>query len=247
MELYFIRHGQSANNAAWSAGAERASPDPELTETGQTQARLLASYLQQHAAKTDEQHWDRQNKHGFGLTHLYTSLMVRAVATGSAVSQALGLPLQAWVDLHEKCGIYWQATPDSPPQGLPGNPRSFFEQRFPGLVLPDWLDEQGWWNRPFEAYAERPARARRFLQELLARHGDQEGQPVQRVAVFSHGGFYQLLMECLFDLPYLQEEQEWQREFAINNCSLTRIDLKPTCTSLVYQNRVDFLPPDLIT
>jgi broad specificity phosphatase PhoE len=34
MELYFIRHGQSVNNAGWGDPTYRENPDPPLTEIG---------------------------------------------------------------------------------------------------------------------------------------------------------------------------------------------------------------------
>ena len=47
MQLYFIRHGQSENNARWmSTGSHRwRSEDPGLTEVGQQQAEILAQFL----------------------------------------------------------------------------------------------------------------------------------------------------------------------------------------------------------
>ena len=45
MELYFIRHGQSMNNAHWNNPAYTESPDPALTELGLEQARHLSESL----------------------------------------------------------------------------------------------------------------------------------------------------------------------------------------------------------
>ena len=47
MRFYFIRHGQSVNNAIYEAtgGSDGRSEDPQLTEIGQQQARLLANFL----------------------------------------------------------------------------------------------------------------------------------------------------------------------------------------------------------
>src|SRR5215213_7908064 len=95
MQLYFIRHGQSANNALWdnTGGSKGRSEDPELTEVSRRQAALLAQYLS-------------ENGNRFGFTHLYTSLMIRSVETAIAVGQSLNLPVHAWEDIHESGGIY---------------------------------------------------------------------------------------------------------------------------------------------
>ena len=46
MQITFVRHGQTAFNAAWLAGAPRPTmPDPELTAVGRDQARQLKEWL----------------------------------------------------------------------------------------------------------------------------------------------------------------------------------------------------------
>src|SRR5687768_14025083 len=153
MELYFIRHGQSVNNANWSNTEYQESPDPTLTEIGHEQAQLLAEYLRKNQALTNEREWNVQNRYGFGLTHIYTSLMERAAFTAAPIAQALDIPLFAWKEIHEEGGIYSRED-KSNVQGLPGRPRSFFMENFRTLTLPDDLDETGWWNRPYEADEE---------------------------------------------------------------------------------------------
>ena len=48
MQLYFIRHGQSTNNALWDSTSEEKVrvEDPELTDIGKKQAQHLAEYIQ---------------------------------------------------------------------------------------------------------------------------------------------------------------------------------------------------------
>jgi 2,3-bisphosphoglycerate-dependent phosphoglycerate mutase len=149
----------------------------------------LAEFLKKNQKITDEEVWNIQNRDGFGLTQIYTSMMERAVYTAAPIAQALDIPLIAWKDIFEEGGIYSRGD-KSNVLGLPGRPRSFFMQNFPTLTLPEELDETGWWNRPYEAEGERQPRADRVFAELLARHADQEGQPEHRVAFVSHGGFY---------------------------------------------------------
>jgi len=109
---------------------------------------------------------------------------------------------------------------------------------YPGLCLPDELGEEGWWNRPYEAVEERNQRARRFLEELLCRHGDSD----DRVGVISHGAFYNRLLGELLRLN--SREGLW---FMLNNCAITRIDFREDEVALIYTNRADFLPAELIT
>jgi len=224
LQFYFIRHGQSVNNLLYdTTGSDSGrSCDPELTETGYRQAELLGNYLHQ------------ENIH---LTHLYTSLMVRAVATGSLVADRLSLPLVAWPDLHEEGGIYLN-NEQGDHVGQPGKDRAYFEEHYPGLVLPETLNSSGWWNRPYEFSAERPARAQRFLQALFSLHGGTD----HRLAVISHGGFYNLVLAILLNLS--KERRLW---FSLQNTAITRIDFYPDRTDFVYHNRVNFLPRELIT
>ena len=247
MQLYFIRHGQSINNANWNNPGYQENPDPCLTELGRKQARRLARYLKGHQSITDENNWNIQNRDGFGLTHLYTSLMERAVGTAAHLAHALpGIPFEAWPEIHEEGGIFSHED-KTKPMGLPGKPRSFFEKNFPALILPEALDESGWWNRPFEYDEERGPRAARFLTELLARHGDQDGRAEQRIAIVSHGGFFVQLMCALLDLPHRQASHHLKSWFLLNNCSISRFDLGRGDMLVAYLNRTDHLPDHLVT
>jgi 2,3-bisphosphoglycerate-dependent phosphoglycerate mutase len=241
MQLYFIRHGQSENNLRWeqTGSSEERSEDPDLTPAGREQAHRLAEFLRQADPPTAvNAAGDRQNTAGFGITHLYTSLMLRAVATGTVVARALGLPLVAWAEVHEWGGIYRTDEQTGERIGLPGRNRAYFETHFPGLALPDSLGDEGWWNRPFETREERPLRAGRFLCDLLDRHGG----TADRVAVISHGGVHTQVLRAVFNLP--SEKTCW---FALNNTAITRIDFEGHEIVLSYSNRANFLPRELIT
>lgn len=238
MQFYFIRHGQSANNALYdtNGSSNGRSYDPELTEIGQQQAALVAQFLRQNNPNAVVWGRDPQNVRGFGITHLYCSLMVRAVATGHAIAEVLNLPLCAWEDVHEEGGLYLDDEVTGLPVGQAGHNRAYFAANYPRLVPPATLGDEGWWNRPFEDIHERPARAHRFLRELLERHGNTD----DHVAVVSHGGFYNLFLRALLQYPH--PERFW---FVMNNVAITRIDFGET--SIAYMNRVDFLPRELIT
>lgn len=239
MQLYFIRHAQSQNNLLWDmTGSNRGrSDDPELSEIGCEQARLLAQFLNRQDPAFVPRRRDYNDRAGFGLTHLYTSLMLRAVQTASLVADALDMPLLALEDLCETGGIYLEDQESGKRVGRPGKARAFFERSYPRLVLPEGCSDNGWWNRPFEEFDQVMPRARRFWHDLLQRHG----QTSDHVALFSHGDFYNCLLRVIFQL---ERSNMW---LDLNNAAITRIDLLEDNVHLVYANRVDFLPNELIT
>ncbi len=238
MQLYFIRHAQSTNNRLYDeTGAwDGRNSDPELTALGHRQAKLLAEHL---ACTNGESHArDYLNRRTFGLTHVYTSLMVRAVATAAYIAEALDLPLVAWEDLHEIGGVFINDAGTNELIGLPGKTRSDFAARFPNLILPQALGEDGWWNRPHESVEQQLARAQRFVRDVLERHGGAD----DRVAVVSHGGFYNFVLAVLLDAT--PGNGFW---FGINNTAITRLDFSEEGVALVYANRAEHLPGELIT
>lgn len=245
MQLYFIRHGQSQNNAHWQEPDYQESPDPELTPIGQEQTRRLADFLARNQALPSPTEMDGQNRNGFGLTHIYTSLMSRAACTAAPTAQALGIPFAAWPEIHEEGGIYSRVDKLKP--GLPGKPRSYFTREFPHLALPAWFDESGWWNRPFEVEEERQTRADKFLADLLLRHGDRPNQPVHRVAIFSHGGFFMRLVCAMLKLPWRQGVNDMKSWFQIHNGSISRFDFSNGEIIICYLNRTDHFEDRLIT
>lgn len=241
MQLYFIRHAQSTNNLLWeqTSASNGRSMDPELTEKGWRQARRLAKFLRENQSPRPTDTHNSQNGYGFGLTHLYSSLMVRAVATGSQVAQVLNMPLNGWLDLHEEGGIYMNDPVSGEPVGYPGKTQAYFAANYPGLILQEGLATEGWWNRPYEPPVERLERAMRFKDELLSKHGNTN----DRVAVFSHGGFYNVFMRHILGIP-AEADNLW---FVLNNTAITRIDFSADEMIVVYMNRAEFLSADLIT
>jgi 2,3-bisphosphoglycerate-dependent phosphoglycerate mutase len=247
MELYFIRHGQSQNNANWENPNYIESPDPALTEIGQEQARYVAEFLREAQSITDPATWNIQNRLGFGLTHIYTSLMERAVNTAAPTARALGVPFAAWEEIHESGGIFGR-NGEMKLKGLPGKSRAYFERHFPDLCLPDSLNGSGWWNsRPFETEEECHVRTEKFLVDLIARHGDREGVPEQRVVIFSHGGFFVHLMFAILNTPWRQAANGLKSWFMMNNCAISRMDFRKGKVNFAYLNRTDHLPDHLIT
>ena len=151
MQLYFIRHAQSANNRLYeeTGSWNGRDSDPELTELGHLQAQRLAEHVACANAETPRR--DYVNRGKFGFTHLYSSLMVRALATASPLSAALNLPLVVWEDLHEVGGIFVIDEETGEHIGQPGKSRSELTARFPHAQLPETLAEDGWWKRSHES------------------------------------------------------------------------------------------------
>ena len=240
MDLYFIRHGQSTNNALWTENQSREgrSEDPELTTVGERQSALLACFLSRDAPTEEVPAYDHKNMGGFGITHLYCSPMIRAIDTAMYVAKALHLRPKAWRDVHEVGGIFLQDIETGEPVGLPGRTRAYFRDRYPELVLSDELHRDGWWTRPFEAREERRGRAERVLERLMERHGGTD----DRIALVSHAGFYSYLMGAILGLP---EPDGYF--FVMDNAAVTRLQFEDGRMLVVYTNRTDFLPNELIT
>jgi 2,3-bisphosphoglycerate-dependent phosphoglycerate mutase len=242
MQLYFIRHGQSANNRLWdtTSSDEGRVEDPELTDAGQQQAKLVAQFLAQH--QTDAPATNGfSGFNDFQLTHLYASPMVRTLDTAQPISEALDLPIFVWEEIHEQGGIWSQDETSGQPLGRAGRKRAEFASRFPACQLPDYFDDNGWWNRPVEDHETTLDRARRFVTQLKERHGDTD----HSVAIVSHGAFYNYLLGVLLNIPInYPESSTW---FVLHNTAITRFDFLETHMRIAYSNRVDFLPAHLIT
>ena len=251
MHFYFIRHGQSENNLLWANGDsyEERVADPALTSAGERQAELVARFLAAPGIADASRDAEVQDVEGFNITHIYCSLMERAVATGHKIAEVLDLPLYGWTDIHETGGmfLYDEATDTYTPQ--PGRKRSYLLARYPRLVLPDEVTEAGWWNRPFEPKEARVPRAKRVVEELLARHGGTD----DGVAFVSHGGFFNYIMREVIGLtgsdpePGPEPSDAQPLWFAANNVSVTHVLFGEDRRVVMYMNRVDFLPRDLIT
>lgn len=242
LKLYFIRHGQSTNNVAYEKEGYEGyfnsrRSDPDLTPIGEEQARIVAEFLNQPYV---ENGFDPQNKNGFGLTHLYSSLMIRAVKTGTAISEATGLPLVAWPDIHETGGIFdlEMENEEVVSVGKPGHGKSYFQAHFPNLIIPEDLPEEGWWNREAEPHENYMERGKNIAEDLLKRHAGRD----HRVGLVTHGGIFTRILIALFDVHAVHP---W---FMMNNCAISRIDERDEGRiTLTYMNNVVHLPDHLIT
>lgn len=236
MRLYYIRHGQSSNNALYeqTGSSDGRSDDPHLTANGLEQARRMARFLRDNPDPAD----GASDERSFGITHLYCSLMHRSVATANEASRALNLPLIAWPDWHESGGIYLQDLKTQEFMTRPGLKRSEILREFPDILLPDWVGEDGWWNQSFETEDAATVRGRRVFQELIRRHGNTQ----DRVAIVSHGSFYNSFLAAALGVD--QIKPIW---FRMYNTAISRFDFEPEWATMVYHNLFQFLPGELLT
>jgi broad specificity phosphatase PhoE len=225
MHLYLIRHGQSANNAA-QEGAPHI-PDCPLTDLGHKQARRVA-----------------QRMTGENITHLFCSPMLRTLQTMQPIAEALGLSPQVWVSTHEKGGAVWErdrANHDF--VNTSGLTRREMQARFPGYTLPDAVGDDGWWryDKGLEPFGGVIVRGQQVAAELFA---FAKANPEANAALVSHGGFLDALIRGIFEMH--------GREtifFLHNNTGVSKINVWEwrARTVMIYHNRIDHLPPELIS
>jgi 2,3-bisphosphoglycerate-dependent phosphoglycerate mutase len=247
MQLYLLRHAQSESNARWQDDPDEPFhyPDPGLTAIGKRQAEAAARALARAGPNTNGSPHDPGNRAGYGITHIYSSLMLRAVETATAVGAALDLPIRGRTDLHEWGGIYSLDRKADLREGLPGSDRDFFETRFSGLQLPPDFKDTGWWDRPYEPRSEVPARARKVFDALMGAHRNS----ADRVLVVSHGGFLNFLLAAVVNMTAEQAQANLDANFwfVLNNTGLTRVDIGPVFCGIVYHNRIDHLADEWVT
>jgi 2,3-bisphosphoglycerate-dependent phosphoglycerate mutase len=245
--LYLIRHAQSENNAIWDGSGDHQpgrKPDPEITATGHRQAEQLAAHLA-HPHSEPRQHPFREAAHArYDLTHVYCSLMTRSILTAEYIARACALPLEALPDIFEKHGIF-EADEQGNLRGLPGPGKRYFRERFAGLELPAGLGDEGWWNRPAEdeaAFLERMRGVVASLRERLDGSDD-------NIAMVAHGDFIDQFVNELMGVVRHRPNYDthWVANWTFHNTSISRIDFVDGAHNVVYLNRIDHLPNDLIT
>ncbi len=246
MKLYLIRHAESANNAVYGTDNQHAShsPDPEITDPGHRQGQCLG----QHFAMTDtepRQHPDEKSSDiQYGLTHLYCSLMSRSLLTAQYIAEACGLKMVARPDIFEYQGIY-EIDNNGNQVGVEGPGRRYFEKRFPDVQLPEELSEKGWWNRPVESQTQFLARVENSLDHIQALHGGTD----HHVAMVVHGDYIDQCINHIMGVERIAENYKtpWVANWVFHNTSISRIDIINGSRNVVYLNRIDHLPPDLVT
>lgn len=241
MDLYIIRHAQSANNAL--ADERTRVCDPHLTELGRRQAELLAAHLATGRDLHPSRPWlttPSTNSHGFGITRLYTSAMRRTLQTSWPVGRALGITPEVWVDIHEEGGIWLDHGPDAGGRrGHPGITCDELRTEFPGYIIPAEVTAAGWWHSDApETREATQARATQVAATLRSRWMQDE-----KIAIISHGAFGADLLRALLGESTIQPIS-----YHLDNTSISLLRFRPQGDlSVRYLNRLDHLPPELIT
>ena len=177
MELYLIRHAQSANNAL---PREDRVEDPPLTETGRQQCAHLAACIPE-----------------LRLTRLVTSPFLRTLETSKIIKDSVGLTVEVRVELHEQGGCVSGHLPGKF-VGCPGMTAREIRTQFAGFQIAPNIGDQGWWrSRPFESEVQ----ARRRAGELLDRTISEFAHTAERVAYVMHGDIKRLVLSHLLDEP----------------------------------------------
>ena len=250
MEILFIRHAQSENNAKVPYGGSVSAsshplrqPDPSITELGQRQIARLADFLPGwwDLRADEEQH--RLIAAPVSIQRLYCSAMRRALQSAAPLAAALDAPVQVRADIHEIGGIY--DAREGGPARLPGLTRGEIAANYPSYELPAALCEDGWWRREVEGFAEAAERAARVAEWL---HGLADEEPLARIGIVTHGGFLDLLLRELTGQPIRARQEQPGIRFSHYNTGMTRVDiLRGGRVVLRFQNRVPHLSAELLS
>jgi len=241
MELYLIRHAQSTNNTLTDE-SQRVC-DPLLTELGLRQADTVAQHLAHGLTPEGVKYGSVEStnapaRRGYGLTRLYCSPMRRALQTTRPISAAIGLIPEVWVDIHEQGGIYLDHGEEIGRVGYSGLTRAEILADFPGYRLPNEVTEQGWWRSGYEEWPGCQGRAIKVTHTLR-----QWAASDERIALVSHGDFLDALLKAL--LNQLPGRYMFYHHY---NTAITRVDFREDGRlGLRFVNRVDHLPPELIS
>lgn len=199
MRFILIRHGQSGNNLLWeqTGGVAGRHPDAALTPLGHEQAARL-----QAAVAAGTLPWQP--------THLYTSLMTRAVETAAPLAEVLDLDLIGHPDLFE-CGAPYDVHDDGTRSHHPGSGRAALQALSERLILPDTAGPDGWWAGPYEAEENAwSGRAAQVIADLRTSHAENDV-----VVLVTHGYFTQFLIRSILGIA---EITGW---FAIKNTAIS--------------------------
>ncbi|MFZ6019537.1 MAG: histidine phosphatase family protein [Chloroflexota bacterium] len=235
MRILFIRHAQSTNNLLWeqTGSSDGRSSDPTLTELGIKQALALCNHFERYLSRQGD-----PQIHKPGSIFLYSSLMWRSLQTAQPIAEKLDIKILGWRELHEVGGVYLKDPETDLNIGLPGKKPTELQSAFPRLQFVENVDQEGWYNAPFETDEHAHFRAKRTIHQLMERHRN----TADVVVMVSHGAFFNYFMTELLGVasPY----QGW---FVMNNTGVTCIEVDNEGTYIVFVNRVDHLPVEWVS
>jgi broad specificity phosphatase PhoE len=230
VRFVIVRHGQSENNRLLqeTGSLQGRAIDPLLTDLGHQQSRLLGEAIAGWPAE-------------WRPTHLYTSLMARAVQTAGALAAAIGLGVHGHPELAE-CGGPFVQNPDGTRTTHHGASRADLLALCQDLALAPECDEAGWWRHGYEPDEARwQARAQALLASVQAGHA-----PDAVVALITHEGFTQQLVRHLLGIPAMTG---WFGAYNTGVCRLwdEQAPHLAGTTTAECVNSTAHLPRDLVT
>ncbi|MCP4231943.1 MAG: histidine phosphatase family protein [bacterium] len=179
---FFVRHGQDRRREVDTMA------DHPLTELGRRQAAGARDYLR-----------------SAGLTHAYSSQILRARETAGIITEPLGLEIRIWDDLEE---IRMPDAEDIPIKLLP------FKFAFDLAKLAVDLDWESRIGANGESAGELWERTARVWEYLKDNHGADD-----RVLVVSHQIFLNALLSTILDIPL----DKPALLFNLENCAVVRV------------------------
>ena len=221
MELYLIRHAESANNAR---PAYLRVEDPAITPVGRLQAGHLAHWLA--TLKADA---------------MITSPFLRTLQTAAPVLDSTNHNLEIWHNVFERGGCY-RGYNESNLAGAMGMGRDqilhALGEHSARCELDESIDEVGWWGEKTpESDAESERRARDVCERLLQTFTDG-----QVVVLLIHADLKRLMLAEM-----LEGQVEVARLGAMRNVGITKVNRIDGRWQLDYFNSVTHLPARLIT
>lgn len=240
MRLFFVRHGQSENNALWLNTGSRTGrkSDPQITQIGRRQIEHTARFLDYCLTFESAMQMDPSLAFEAGDIYVYCSLMERSIQSGLIIAEQLNVALSAFPEIHESGGMYHYDDETDAPIGEVGNPKSYFEKQYPQLILPEDTQEYGWWNREYETREERPQRAERVLKKLLNWHGASS----DHVIFVSHAGFYNYFLRAV-----MHQEMDYGFWFELFNGAVSLLHFDEEVVRIYYTNRYEFMPVGIVS
>lgn len=232
MEIYFIRHGQSSNNATDEANR---IPEPPLTELGNLQSNLLAEHLfQKNPNGNSISINDTYNKNGYFFDRIFCSPMYRALQTAKPIANKLGLKIEIWADLHEIGGVYL----GSGRKLYSGLTKNQIREEFPEYIIPSSISEKGWWNRSREKPLATRIRVKRVLSVIKRNFRNKLS-----IALITHSGFLDLLLKEMFSV-----RKKTGFRIEVCNTGITRLDIDPKGNPILrYINKAEHLSSTTIS
>lgn len=219
MQLYLVRHAQSANNA--QPEHLRVS-DPGITEVGEQQAICLADWLDANSFR-----------------HLLTSAFRRALQTATYIRRRTEHVPEVVVDVHEHGGCVdgWH---EGNFVGRPGFNDDEVIAEFGEVKIETPIGTDGWWkSKPREDYSQSRLRAQsveKYFRERL---------DLQKEAILcvTHADFLAMLLEEMFG----DAIQGDSRFVDLKNTGVTHLEWVDDKWEIHTMNSVDHLPSELVT